>query len=120
DGMGQFGRITSLKDLPADRVLVQYIRKAAALNEAGIKAPSRVRSKPGAKRDLTVPDYFAAALGKNKRAQANFDKFSYSHKKEYVQWLTEAKRDETRQKRLATALAWIVEGKPQNWKYMGC
>ena len=100
EGMGQFGRITSLKDLPTKKVFLGYIRKAAALNEAGIKAPAHTRVKPGEKRELTVPDYLVAALKKNKRAQANFENFSYSHKKEYVEWLRGAKREDTRQKRL--------------------
>jgi uncharacterized protein YdeI (YjbR/CyaY-like superfamily) len=120
DGMGQFGRITSLKDLPSDKILLEYIRKATALNDAGIKAPSRVRAKPGEKRELAVPDYLLAALRKNAKAKTHFENFSYSHKKEYVEWLTGAKREETRQKRLETALAWISEGKSQNWKYMRC
>ena len=119
DGMGQFGRLTSLKDLPADKVLLAYIRKAAQLKDAGIKAPAR-RAKPGEKRELAVPVFFATALSKDARAQANFDRFSYSHKKEYVEWLADAKREETRQKRLESALAWIAQGKPQNWKYMNC
>ncbi|MCX6928778.1 MAG: YdeI/OmpD-associated family protein [Verrucomicrobia bacterium] len=118
EGMGQFGRITSLKDLPAQKVLLGYIRKAVALNEAGIKAPASTRPKPGEKRALAVPQYLVAALKKNKTAQANFENFSYSHKKEYVEWLTGAKREDTRQKRLQTALAWISEGKLQNWKYI--
>ena len=117
-GMGEFGRIASLKDLPADRVLVEYVRKAAALKDAGIKLPSRTRPKAAERREVAVPDFFATALRKNKPAQANFDKFSYSHKKEYIQWLTEAKREETRQRRLETALACIAAGKPHNWKYM--
>jgi uncharacterized protein YdeI (YjbR/CyaY-like superfamily) len=119
-GMGQFGRITSLKDLPAQKVLLGYIRKAVALNEAGIKAPAHTRAEPGEKRELTVPACLVAALEKNKLAQANFEKFSYSHKKEYVEWLTGAKREDTRQKRLRTAVAWIAKGKSQNWKYMRC
>jgi len=118
--MGQFGRIKSLEDLPAQDALLGYIRKAAALNEAGIKAPAHSRAKPGETRELAVPDYLVAALKKNKLAQANFERFSYSHKKEYVDWLTSAKREETRRKRLQTALAWIAEGKSQNWKYMRC
>ncbi|HVV73300.1 MAG TPA: YdeI/OmpD-associated family protein, partial [Verrucomicrobiae bacterium] len=85
-----------------------------------VTAPSRRRAAPGQKRELKVPDYFSAALKQNKRAAANFEKFSFSHKREYVEWLVEAKREETRQKRLATALAWLAEGKPQNWKYMKC
>jgi uncharacterized protein YdeI (YjbR/CyaY-like superfamily) len=120
EGMGQFGRITSMKDLPAQKVLLGYIRKAVALNEAGIKAPRSARAKPGEKRELAVPDYLVAALKKNKTAQANFEDFSHSHKKEYVEWLTSAKREDTRQKRLKTALAWIAKGKSQNWKYLRC
>lgn len=118
EGMGQFGRLTSLQDLPSDKRLLGYIRKAAELNASGIKAPARLRAKPGAKREIVVPNYFATALKKNKAALVNFEKFSYSHKKEYVEWLTGAKREETRERRLATAVAWIAEGKPQNWKYM--
>jgi uncharacterized protein YdeI (YjbR/CyaY-like superfamily) len=118
EGMGQFGRITSVKDLPAQKVLLGYIRKAVELNEAGIKAPRPNRARPGEKREIAVPDYLVAALKKNKKAQANFEEFSYSHKKEYVEWLTGAKREETRQKRLQTALAWIAQGKSQNSKHM--
>ena len=120
EGMGQFGRITSLKDLPAEKVLLGCIRKAVTLNEAGIKASAPTRAKPGENRELVVPDYFVAALKKNKTAQANFENFSYSHKKEYVEWLAGAKREDTRQKRLQTALTWIAEGKSQNWKYARC
>jgi hypothetical protein len=103
DGMGQFGRITSLEDLPAKEALLGYIRKAVALNDAGIKAPARTRTKAGEKRELAVPDYLVAALKENRRAQANFEKFSYSHKKEYVEWLTGAKRENTCQEWLRCA-----------------
>jgi uncharacterized protein YdeI (YjbR/CyaY-like superfamily) len=120
EGMGQFGRLTSIKDLPSDKRLLGYIRKAAKLNKAGTKAPTRQRAKPGARREIVVPDYLAKALKKNAAALANFERFSYSHKKEYVEWLTAAKREDTRQRRLATAVAWIAEGKPQNWKYGRC
>jgi uncharacterized protein YdeI (YjbR/CyaY-like superfamily) len=118
--MGQFGRITSLKDLPRDEVMLGYIRKAKELNETGIKAASRARAKPGKKPELVVPEFLKAALERNQEARTSFEKLSYSHKREYMQWLTEAKREETRQKRLATALAWITEGKPQSWRYMRC
>ncbi len=116
-GMGEFGRIASLQDLPADRVLVGYVRKAAALRDAGVKLPTRSCPKAAESREVVVPEFFATALRRNKPAQANFDELSYSHKKEYIQWLTEAKREETRQRRLETALTWIAAGKPQNWKY---
>ncbi len=69
---------------------------------------------------MTVPDYLTAALKKNKKALAAFEAFSYSHKKEYVEWITEAKREETRQKRIETMLIWLAEGKSRNWKYEMC
>ncbi len=118
--MGQFGRLTSLADLPADNILLACIRRAAQLKDAGIQAPPRTRANQRKERELVLPDCLSAALKKNKQARTNFDKFSYSHQKEYVEWLTSAKREETRQKRLATALTWIAQGKPQNWKYMSC
>lgn len=118
-GRGQFGRITSLKDLPPKRILAGYIQQAMVLNEQGIK-PSRPKRKPREKKELVVPSYFTAALKKNKKANAAFDAFSYSHKKEYVEWITDAKTDETRQRRIATALEWLAEGKSRNWKYEKC
>jgi hypothetical protein len=118
DGMGHFGRITSLADLPGDKELLALIRKAAALNEIGAKR--RVAPRPAGDRTLIVPDYITAALRKNKKALAAFAVFSYSHKKEYVEWITEAKREETRQKRIETMLGWLAEGKSRNWKYEHC
>jgi uncharacterized protein YdeI (YjbR/CyaY-like superfamily) len=111
-------RITSVKELPDDDAMIGYIKAAIRLNEEGVKLPSR--SKPKAKKELVVPDYLSAALRKNESAGATFEKFSPSHKKEYVEWLTDAKTEETRQRRLATALEWLAEGKPRNWKYMNC
>jgi uncharacterized protein YdeI (YjbR/CyaY-like superfamily) len=67
-----------------------------------------------------VPDYFSAALKKNRKALETFENFSYSHKKEYVQWVAEAKREETRAERIETSIAWLAEGKARNWKYMNC
>jgi len=118
DGMGQFGRITSIADLPNEKLLAGYLRKAVELNDAGTKTPAR--SRPKAKKELVVPDYFLAALRKSKKAIATFEGFSYSHKKEYVEWVTEAKREETRQQRLQTAVKWLTDGKPRHWKYAGC
>ena len=118
DGMGQFGRITSLADLPKDKVLIAYIKEAVRLNEAGIKVPRPPR--PKTPRELVVPDYFQAALDKNKQALAAFNNFSYSHRKEYLEWITEAKREETRNKRIKTAIQWLAQGKARNWKYMNC
>jgi uncharacterized protein YdeI (YjbR/CyaY-like superfamily) len=114
DAMGQFGRITSLADLPGDKILTGYLKQANALNEAGIKKP---RPKPKAKKKLVVPEYFLAALKKNKKALTTFMNFSPSCKGEYVEWITEAKREETRAQRLQTAIQWLADGKSRNWKY---
>jgi uncharacterized protein YdeI (YjbR/CyaY-like superfamily) len=116
--MGSFGRITSLNDLPGDKALLRYLREAAKLNASG--APARPRTARGPAKELPVPADLAAALKKNKTAATAWAEFSPSHRKEYIQWITEAKRDETRQSRLATTLEWLAEGKPRNWKYMNC
>ena len=118
EAMGQFGRITSLADLPGDKILMGYIKKAAELNDIGVKKPAPL--KPKGKKELVVPDYFLAALKKSKKALATFQAFNYSHKKEYVEWITEAKREETRAQRLKTALEWLAQGKARNWKYANC
>jgi uncharacterized protein YdeI (YjbR/CyaY-like superfamily) len=115
DAMGQFGRITSLSDLPADRVMIGYVRKAARLNEEGVKVPRPVKQ---VKKDIPMPPDLAAALKKNAKARATFDGFSPSHKRDYLEWITDAKGAETRTKRLKTATEWMAEGKPRNWKYM--
>ena len=107
-------RLTSTSDLPGDKILAGYIRKAVDLNEAAIKTP---RPKPKAKKAVAVPDYFLAALRKNKKAVATFENFSPSHKREYVGWIVEAKREETRVKRIKAAIKQMTEGKSRNWKY---
>lgn len=117
--MGQFGRITKLSDLPSKKVLSGYIKKAMELNEAGVKSPTR--SKPKAPRpEAVVPDDLAAALGANPKARAAFDKFPPSHRREYIEWITEAKTAPTRARRIETATQWMAEGKARNWKYMNC
>jgi len=115
EAMGQFGRITGIADLPGDKVLLGYIKEATRLNDEGITLP---RPKSKVKKDLVVPEYFTAALKKNKKAFATFENFSPSHKREYVEWITEAKTEETRLKRMDTALEWIAKGKSRNWKYV--
>ncbi len=117
--MGQFGRITQVSDLPSKKVLSGYVKEAMKLNEAGVKAPSRMKPKTP-KAELVVPDDLASALQANQKAQATFENFSPSHKREYVEWLTEAKTQATRARRLETAIEWMAEGKPRNWKYMNC
>jgi uncharacterized protein YdeI (YjbR/CyaY-like superfamily) len=112
--MGHFGRLTSVRDLPSDKQMIGYVRKAAELNERGLK---RKRPARGTQK-VTVPADLKAALAKNAKAGKTFENFSYSHKKEYVDWITDAKREETRTKRLKLAIQWLAQGKPQNWKYM--
>ena len=116
--MGQFGRIESLEDLPDDKTLLRYIREAAKLNESG--KPARPRPAPGPKKECVTPDDLDALLKKNKKATATWDAFSPGKRKEYLEWLAEAKRDETRQKRLKTTLENLAEGKSLNWKYANC
>jgi uncharacterized protein YdeI (YjbR/CyaY-like superfamily) len=115
-GMGSFGCIKSFDDLPAEKTLIGYVKKAAALNEAGIKAPGR--TQPKKRKSLPMPEDFSAALKKNAKAQKTFENFSPSHRREYIEWITEAKRDETRKQRLATSTKWLAEGKARNWKHM--
>jgi len=114
---GNFGRLTSVADLPAKKVLVGYVKRAVALNESGVKAPRAMRSP---KKPPRVPADFTAALARAKRAREHFAGFSPSHQREYVEWITEAKQAATRERRIAQALAWIAEGKSRNWKYEKC
>ena len=108
-------KIKSLADLPSDKILTGYIKEAARLNDECIKLPPR--KKTTETKELIIPDYFTKALSKNKTACKIFEAFSPSHKKEYVQWITEAKTEETKNKRMAKALEQITEGKGLNWKY---
>lgn len=114
--MGQYGRITSLADLPKDKALVKQIKDAIKVHDGGVKP--RSAPKPGEKKELVVPDYLAAALKKNKKALATFTHFNYSNQKDYVEWITEAKTAETRRNRLETSIEWMSEGKVRNWKYI--
>ena len=114
NAMGHAGKIKSLKDLPSDTILMSWIKEAAKLNDDGVKLPPRKKTE---NKDLVIPDYFINALSKNKKALQTFEKFSPSHKKEYVEWIIEAKSEETRNRRMDTAIEWISEGKGRNWKY---
>jgi uncharacterized protein YdeI (YjbR/CyaY-like superfamily) len=118
EGMGKLGKITSLKDLPADKAMIGYFRQAAAFIDGGGKTMQR---KPTEKKpEAEVPAELAAALKKNKAAMLTFQAFSPSGRREYVEWVVEAKRPETREKRVAQAVEWMAEGKQRNWKYQNC
>jgi uncharacterized protein YdeI (YjbR/CyaY-like superfamily) len=115
-GMGHFGRITSIDDLPDEKVLRKYIREAMELNRKGTK----VLKKKTAKKELNIPEYFMNAIRKNHAAMTTFNNFSYTNKKEYVEWVTDARTEKTRERRLTQSVEWMVEGKIRNWKYVKC
>jgi uncharacterized protein YdeI (YjbR/CyaY-like superfamily) len=115
NAMGNLGRIASLSDLPDDEILRSYIVKAMVLIESGVK---QGKSKSAASAvSIEVPDCLKDALDQNPRAQATFELFSPSKRKEYCVWINEAKTDSTREKRVETAIEWLEEGKSKNWKY---
>jgi len=118
--MGSLGRITSIDTLPPEKKIIEWVAQAAALIESGKeKSPIAARPrvvKPAAAALKTPPD-LNRALGKNKKAAAVFADFSPSCRKEYIEWIVDAKRAETREQRIATAVTWIAEGKQRNWKY---
>jgi uncharacterized protein YdeI (YjbR/CyaY-like superfamily) len=116
--MGSFGRITSVKDLPDAKTMKALIREAMRLNDEGIKVKKPPMSQE--KKELVVPTVLLEALARNDKAAETFNAFPYSCKKEYVEWITEAKTDATRDKRLATTIDWLNEGKRRNWKYENC
>jgi len=113
--MGHIGRITSVKDLPSDKIMTTMIKQAMKLNDEGIKV-KKAANKVSAD-EAVAPDYFLKALSKNKKAEKHFNAFPNGQRKEYIVWITEAKTEETRNKRMATAIEWLSEGKRRNWKY---
>jgi uncharacterized protein YdeI (YjbR/CyaY-like superfamily) len=115
EAMGHLGRITSLKDLPPDKIMIKYLKAAAKLVDGGVKPPKK---QPKPKTQLVIPEYFIKTISKSKKALRTFENFSYSHKKEYVEWVTEAKTEETRKARLTKAIEWMSENKVRNWKYI--
>jgi uncharacterized protein YdeI (YjbR/CyaY-like superfamily) len=119
-GMGSLGNIESKNDLPADKKLLNYYRQAAGFIASGQRTQSLVRPRKAQKPAPEIPAELAAALKKNKTAAKVFADFSPSCQREYTDWITDAKRPETREKRIATAIDWIAEGKQRNWKYQNC
>jgi uncharacterized protein YdeI (YjbR/CyaY-like superfamily) len=123
DAMGSLGRLTRMEDLPSNKQMLELLRKAAAFIDNGeytspIAARHRVAKAPAPA--VEAPPEFARALKANKQASAAFDALSPSCKREYVEWIADAKRAETREKRITTAIDWISEGKQRNWKYQNC
>lgn len=112
--MGQLGRITKVSDLPSRAALVQYVRKAARLNEEGVKARPRKHPK---RKAIAMQADLRKALAKNARARAFWEKSAPSHRWEYLDWITGAKGVDTRGRRVATTVEWLAEGKQRNWKY---
>lgn len=114
--MGHFGKIRSLNDLPPDGALLEYLVEAKKLNDQGVKVTPK-KHPDSEKKELTTPEDFLASLKLSPKALAVFEKFTYSQRKEYIMWITEAKTGATREKRIGTAVEWIAEGKTRNWKY---
>jgi len=110
---GPLRDLTKVTDLPSDKVLTGWFKQAAKLNEQGVKSPKQAKPK----KPVSVPLELKKALATNKKASAAFEKFPPSHKREYSQWISEAKGEDTRQRRVKTAIEWIAEGKGRNWKY---
>lgn len=115
--MGNLGRIESIEDLPKDSVILKWVKEAKKLNDEGVKLVRKEKPKHE-KKEYKMPDYFAKVLSKNKTAKHTFENFSPSHKREYLEWIIEAKTEETRNKRMEKALEMLTEGKAKNWKYM--
>ena len=118
DGMGSYGKLTSVKDLPPKKTLLAHIKRAMQLNLDNVKSPAQRRAAP--KPPPEAPADLVAALKKNAAARKSFEGFPPSAQRDYVEWIVEAKREETRAKRLAQAMEWMAEGKRRNWKYENC
>ena len=117
DGMGSYGKMTSVKELPSKKTLVAHIKKAMQLN---LEKTPPVRKASAPKPPPALPDDMAAALKKNAKARKAYETFPPSAQRDYVEWITEAKREATRASRLAQAIEWMAEGKRRNWKYETC
>ncbi|MCE9593987.1 MAG: YdeI/OmpD-associated family protein [Planctomycetes bacterium] len=117
EAMGSFGCITQLSDLPSKAKFAGYMKKAMALNDAGVKV---VRKKTRPKAPVKMHPELKGALAKNKKALATFEGFPPGQQREYLEWVADAKGDDTRARRIAQAVAWLAEGKRRNWKYEKC
>lgn len=117
EAMGSFGCLTKVSELPAKAQFARLVKQAMQLNDQGVKV---VRDKTRTKKPIKMHPAFKAALAKNKKALATFEAFSPSHRREYMEWISDAKQDATRERRLATAIEWLAQGKSRNWKYEKC
>jgi len=113
DAMGSLGRLTEVSQLPSDKILTAYIKEGMRLNDEGKKVIVTKHAKP----KLVVPSFIVKILSKNKEAKVTFDGLSPSHKREYVEWIMEAKREETKQSRIEKTIKMLIEGKSMNWEY---
>jgi hypothetical protein len=118
-GMGSFGRLTALADLPDDDAIAAMVAQSVTLIDAGVKPPHYADKKPP-KPEAEVPPALAAALAADRAANAVWNAFAPGQRREYCEWIAEAKRDQTRDKRIAQAIEWIAQGKKRNWKYENC
>lgn len=116
EGMGNLGKIASRAELPSDEELIARFKAAGAAIASGKSRRPPARPKP----EIAMPDDFDRALDAAPMARATFDGLARSHRREYLEWITEAKREGTRARRLATAIEWLAEGKKRNWKYENC
>lgn len=114
EAMGSWGRITLVDGIPPDEEIIEFVRVAAKLNEQGVKSPKR-EQKPVV---VNMPDDFMDLISKNKKALETYESFSPSNKRDYADWINDAKSDSTRESRMETAIEWMSEGKPRMWKYM--
>jgi hypothetical protein len=114
----QFGRVTSMKDLPPKAAFLRLVKEAVRLNEDGVTAPAAPKPQQDRSRSVRAPADLLAALRNNPQARAAYEEMSPSHKREYIEWITDAKRDETRKRRVATAVEWIAEGRIRDWRYV--
>jgi uncharacterized protein YdeI (YjbR/CyaY-like superfamily) len=114
NSMGHLDKLSSLKDLPADKILLAYLKEAAFLNKNKVKV---LKPKLPPKKELPLPTVLAAAFKRNKKALAGFEAFSPSQRREYIEWINEAKTAETISKRVETTVEWAAEGKSRQWKY---
>ena len=114
EGMGMFGKIAGLGDLPSKAEFTKLAKQAKRLADDGVKPPAKPKAKP---RPVVVPPALSAALKKNPKASATFEAFSPSHRREYAEWVAEAKTEETRDRRVAQSIEWLAEGKSRHWKY---